>query len=86
MSDKRASLDDVVDAILDLTRITLVTSGKFESKSEAVRKLAEMTVPPSRIAHILAMPLPHVTSALAKARKGQKSKTNGETNTESMGD
>jgi hypothetical protein len=74
MSDKKADFGDVVDAILDLSRVTLAVSGKFASKSEAVRMLAALSIPPSRIAAILAMPLPHVTSALAKARKNEKGK------------
>lgn len=86
MSERQASSQDVLDAILDLTRVTLVTSGKFGSKSEAVRMLADMAVPPSRIAQILAIPLRDVTSAISKARKAQKSKANTGTDTELRGD
>jgi hypothetical protein len=74
MRDRPATLQDVVDAILDLTRVTIASSEKFFSKSEAVRKLADMSVPPSRIAQILSMPLRDVTSAISKARKSQNSK------------
>ena len=75
MADKQTALNDVVDALLDLSRITLAVSGKFSSKSDAVRKLSELSIPPSRVAAILAMPLRDVTSALAKARKSDKGKS-----------
>lgn len=74
MPDKNADLADVRDAVLDLTRVTLAVSGKFASKSEAMRKLADLSIPASRIAAILAVPLNDVTSALAKAKKSGKGK------------
>jgi len=69
MSEKNNESPAIVDAINDLTRVTLAIHGKFASKSEAMRKLAELAIPPSRIAAILAVPTSEVTSALAKARK-----------------
>ncbi len=69
MSEKTSPSTSLVDAINDLTRVTLAIHGKFTSKSEAMRKLAELAIPPSRIAAILAVPISEVTSALAKARK-----------------
>ncbi len=65
MTDDQA----VVDAINDLTRVTLALHGGFTTKSEAVRRLAELSIPPLRIAAILAMPANDVRSVLAKARK-----------------
>ncbi len=73
---------EVVDAIQDLTRVTIALSGKFGSKSEAVRRLNDLSIPATRIAAILAMPLPDVTSAISKAKKAKAKaaevKVNGE--------
>ena len=74
MPDRKADLADVHEAILDMTRVTLAVSGKFASRSEAMRKLAELSIPPSRIAVILAVPVKDVTSVLAKAKKNGKDK------------
>jgi hypothetical protein len=62
-------IDAVVEAINDLTRVTIALSGKFESKSEAVRQMAALSIPNNRIAAILAMSPPDVASILAKDRK-----------------
>jgi hypothetical protein len=59
----------VVDAINDLTRVTIAIHGKFESKSEAIRQLSELSIPTGRIASILAIPVGDVASVLAKAKK-----------------
>ena len=67
--NKQTDISDLYDAILDLTRVTLAVSGKFASQSEAIRKLAELSIPASRISALLALPLNTVTSALSKARK-----------------
>lgn len=74
MSDKSTDLAAVVEAINDLTRVTLAVSGKFSSKSDAVRKLAELSIPPARIGGILNLPTQQVTSVLAKAKNVGKSK------------
>jgi len=66
-----------IDAIYDLARVCVAIGGKFESKAEAVRRLDEFSIPPSRIATILAMKLNDVTSILAKAKK-KKGGVNGE--------
>lgn len=66
------SLADVVQAINDLTRVTIALHGDFSSKSEAIRRLAELAVPANRIAAILAMQTSDVSSALAKARKSEQ--------------
>jgi hypothetical protein len=63
------SFEDVVAAIQDLTRVTIAVSGQFESRSEAVRKLHELSIPASRIAAILAMEVKDVTSAISKHKK-----------------
>jgi hypothetical protein len=60
---------DVVEAINDLTRVTIALMGEFGSKAEAVRKLHELAIPPGRIAAILAMNPRDVASTLAKAKK-----------------
>jgi hypothetical protein len=65
----------IVDAINDLTRVTLALHGEFSSKSEAVRRLSELAIPAGRIAAILAIPANDVRSAIAKAKKGKVAKT-----------
>lgn len=65
----RAETDLVVAAIQDLTRVTIALSGTFTSKSDAMRRLAELSIPVTRIAAILAVPPNDVRSALSKARK-----------------
>jgi hypothetical protein len=62
-------LQAVVDAVHDLTRVLIATQGNFGSRSDVVRRLAELSVPPARIAAILALPQNQVHSVLTKARK-----------------
>lgn len=62
----------VVDAVQDLTRVVIATQGKFGSKADVVRRLADLSIPPTRIAAILAMSDKHVHSVLTKARKKVK--------------
>lgn len=69
MPELSAETRAVVDAIQDLTRVTVALHGAFASKSEAIRKLSELSIPAARIAAILAMPVTDVHSALAKAKK-----------------
>jgi hypothetical protein len=64
-----ASEQEIVDAINDLTRVTIALSGKMTTKSETIRKLNELAIPPGRIAAILAMKTPDVSSVIAKERK-----------------
>jgi Arc/MetJ-type ribon-helix-helix transcriptional regulator len=61
--------DAIVEAIQDLTRVTIALSGNFVSKSEAVRKLVSLSIPSARIAAILAMPVTDVSSIIAKDKK-----------------
>ena len=44
---------EVVDAINDLTRVTIALNGKFTTKAEAVRALHLLAIPSGRIASIL---------------------------------
>jgi hypothetical protein len=71
--------DPVVNAINDLTRVTLALHGGFGSKSEAIRKMDELSIPPARIASILAMQTKDVSSVLSQAKKkaSKKGASNG---------
>jgi hypothetical protein len=62
----------VVDAVNDLTRVVIAIQGNFGSKADIVRRLADLSIPPIRIAAILAMPQNQVHSVLTKARKKPK--------------
>jgi hypothetical protein len=62
----------VVDAVNDLTRVVIAIQGNFGSKADVVRRLADLSIPPVRIAAILAMPQNQVHSVLTKARKKTK--------------
>jgi hypothetical protein len=61
--------EEIVEAINDLTRVTIALQGEFASKSELIRKLHELAIPSGRIAKILAMRQPDVASAIAKLKK-----------------
>ncbi|HTB84027.1 MAG TPA: hypothetical protein VK742_10265 [Candidatus Sulfotelmatobacter sp.] len=61
--------DEIVNAINDLTRVTVAISGGFTSQAEAVRKLAALSIPSGRIASILAMKQSDVASIVAKSKK-----------------
>ncbi|GEJ58418.1 hypothetical protein [Anaeromyxobacter diazotrophicus] len=67
-------MKETVQAINDLTRVVIALSGKFESRADAIRKLSDLGIPPTRIAAILAMEPKDVTSVISKAKK---TKTNG---------
>ncbi|MGQ0553238.1 MAG: hypothetical protein ACT4PU_08450 [Planctomycetota bacterium] len=78
-----ATLSDVVDAIQDLTRVTIAISGQFESNSDAIRRLHDLSIPTGRIAAVLAMKPADVASAIAKYKKknqlkGAKSETSSD--------
>jgi hypothetical protein len=62
------SIEDVVQAVQDLTRVVLASSG-FVSRADAIRKLHEAAIPPARIARLLVVPVTSVTSTLTKAKK-----------------
>jgi hypothetical protein len=76
-------LQQVVDAVNDLTRVTVAIQGNFGSRAEAVRKLHELSIPPARIANILAMPLNIVHSTLTKAK--QRSQERNDTSVKGTG-
>jgi len=61
--------DPTVEAINDLTRVTIALNGGFGTQSEAIRRLAELSIPPARIAAIMAIPQTNVYSVLAKEKK-----------------
>lgn len=69
MADISTETRAVVDAVQDLTRVMIALQGNFGSKSEAIRRLVELSIPPARIAAILAIQPKDVHSALAKAKK-----------------
>ena len=73
----------IVDAVQDLTRLTVALHGNFASKSDAVRRLADLTIPPARIAGILSMSVSDVQSVLAKAKK--RDAASGAAATEAIG-
>lgn len=64
--------DPVVDAVNDLTRITLMLHGGFANRSEAIRRMNELAIPTARIAAILAVPPKDVSSVLSKSKKNKK--------------
>ena len=64
--------NEIVDAINDLTRVTIALQGGFESKSDAVRRLHDLSIPAARIAAILAMAPGDVHSAISKAKRTGK--------------
>lgn len=70
MSD--GDVRELVDAVQDLTRITLALNGTFGSKAEAIRRLDEMGIPAARIANLLGMSTKDVSSSLIKARKSNQ--------------
>jgi hypothetical protein len=62
-------MKETVAAINDLIRVVIALSGKFGSKSDAIRKLNDLGIPPTRIAAILTMEPKDVTSVISKAKK-----------------
>lgn len=66
--------DAVVQAINDLTRVTIAIHGGFGSKSEAVRRMNELQIPPGRIAAIMAIPPKDVSSILSQEKKRKAKK------------
>lgn len=64
--------EEVVEAINDLTRVMIALNGGFSSKSEAIRRMHELSIPSGRIASILAMKQSDVASAIAKFKKSSK--------------
>jgi hypothetical protein len=73
-----ASLQDLVDAVRDLTRVTIAISGQFESRADSIRRLSELSIAPVRLAALLGIPPKQVHAELAKAKQRGK-KANGRT-------
>ena len=69
MRDTSEDTQAIVDAVMDLTRVTIALHGEFKTKSEAMRRLSALDIPSVRIAAILAVSPADVRSALAKERK-----------------
>jgi hypothetical protein len=63
--------EEIVEAINDLTRVTIALNGAFSSKSEAIRQLHELSIPSGRIAALLGMKQNDVTSSISKLKKGK---------------
>jgi hypothetical protein len=61
--------EDMVDAVLNLTRVTIALNSEELSRTELIRRFALMSIPPSKIAGILGMSTKDVTSVLSKQRK-----------------
>lgn len=79
MTDE-AGLQDLVDAVRDLTRVTIATSGQFESRADSIRRLSELSIAPVRLAALLGIPPKQVHAELAKAKQRgnrAKGKTDG---------
>ncbi len=64
--------DQIVEAINDLTRVTIALNGGFSTKTEAVRRMAELSIPSGRIAAILAIPPKDVASIITKSKKKKR--------------
>ena len=64
--------EEVVEAINDLTRVTIALNGGFATKSDAVRRLHELHIPSGRIAVLLGMKQGDVTSSIAKLKKSRR--------------
>jgi hypothetical protein len=62
---------EIVDAINDLTRVTIALNGGFSSKSEAIRQLHDLAIPSGRIASLLGMKQGDVASLIAKLKKAK---------------
>lgn len=69
MSNKSATLDDVIQSIRELTRVVLLTLPESQSRAEIIRKLYEMNIAQADIARILGIETKKVTSVVSAARK-----------------
>jgi hypothetical protein len=73
------SMDSLVHAVQDLTRVIIRLSGAFDSTAEAVRELRALGIPPLRVAAILGVQPKQVHAELAKAKKRTPAKTRSKT-------
>lgn len=65
----KEEIASLVEAIHDLTHVTLMVHGELDNKSDAIRKMDSFGIPAGRIAAILGMASKDVSSVLAKAHK-----------------
>lgn len=65
---------DLIEAIRDLTRVTIALNAEFASTADAVRHLSSLGIPPTRVALLLGIEPKAVTSVLSKAKKRKASK------------
>ncbi|HEX8144766.1 MAG TPA: hypothetical protein VF553_19510 [Pyrinomonadaceae bacterium] len=72
MSKTNENKEELIEAVRDLTRVVLALNGKFTSKSEMIRELNSLSIPPGRIASLLGMKPKDVTSTLSKAKRSVK--------------
>ena len=75
MSKTLSANDELIETIRDLTRVFLASNPELTSKSEIIRKLDSVSIPPSRISLLLSMKVKDVTSVLSKAKKTNKKRS-----------
>jgi hypothetical protein len=61
--------EEIVEAINDLTRVTIALSGAFATKADGIRRLHELGIPSGRIAALLGIKQNDVTATIAKSKK-----------------
>lgn len=67
-----ADLQDLIDVVQDLTRVTIALSGQFESRADSIRRLSELGIAPIRLAALLGAQPKDVHAELAKAKQRSK--------------
>ena len=68
------SYSALIEAVNDLTRVTLAMHSNGESKMELIRRLHRTAMSPTRIASLLSMAPKDVTSITSKLRKANRKK------------
>lgn len=63
---------EIVEAINDLTRVTIALNGSFATKADAIRRLHELAIPSGRIASLLGVKQNDVTATIAKLKKSRQ--------------
>ncbi len=69
--------EEVIEAINDLTRVTIALNGGFASKSDAIRRLHELSIPSGRIAALLGMKQSDVGSLISKLKRAPRGPAGG---------
>lgn len=64
--------DELVEAINDLTRVTIALNGGFTTKADGIRRLHELAIPSGRIASLLGVKQNDVTATIAKLKKARR--------------